>query len=293
MHAAALRPIACREVNAVSLLLLLPLLLINAPLVMEAVSASCRLFVTGVMPGLFPYLTLVLWLLPRLRHGSPRVLLLLGWCGGSPTGARLLRGSRLPAPQARFLAVACATMSPMFLAGTVPIWLEAPALGPLLLGSVLAGGWLAGCLANAGLPREENVQLTQPNAVMPAAVSLGQAVESAAQTMLMICGTMALLRTAAELAARYLAAWPALCLSVQTLLEVTCGVTQLAVLPLPLTWRAALVAGATGFGGMAGVLQNRSLLPEGLLTLRRQLLLQMFHGGCSFLIMLGLGEILG
>ena len=75
---------------------LLPLLMIwmllRPGLTMDAASAACRLFVTSVMPGLFPYMVLALMLVSRMSASLPPMgLMALGWCGGSPTGARLMR----------------------------------------------------------------------------------------------------------------------------------------------------------------------------------------------------------
>ena len=81
---------------------------------------------------------------------------------------------------------------------------------------------------------------------------------------------------------------PWLTLPLTTLLEVTTGTYQIASLPLPLPLRAAIIAGATGFGGLAVILQNRAVWPRGLLSLPEQLLWQAVHGGASFLITLGL-----
>ena len=98
---------------------MMALLLLRAPETMAAAEAACALFVRSVMPGLFPYLTLSQMLVSRCgRDMQPGLLMLLGWCGGSPTGARLLamQGSR-PHREQKALAVSCATMSPMFLLG--------------------------------------------------------------------------------------------------------------------------------------------------------------------------------
>ena len=70
---------------------MMALLLLRAPETMAAAEAACALFVRSVMPGLFPYLTLSQLLVSRCgRDMQPGLLMLLGWCGGSPTGARLL-----------------------------------------------------------------------------------------------------------------------------------------------------------------------------------------------------------
>ena len=83
---------------------MMALLLLRAPETMAAAEAACALFVRSVMPGLFPYLTLSQMLVSRCgRDMQPGLLMLLGWCGGSPTGARLLamQGSRLLSTQAK------------------------------------------------------------------------------------------------------------------------------------------------------------------------------------------------
>ncbi len=271
---------------------LLVLLLMNAPMVMDAVSRSCALFVHSVLPGLFPYMTLSLMLVSRLPEGVPEgVLLLLGWGGGSPTGARLLRQRKTgEAGGRKFLAVACQTMSPMFLLGTVPHWTGPGTSGVCLLAAVLLGGLLTGLLARLvpGKGQEET-------ASMPASVplTLGDAVEAAAHTMLLVCGSMAMLRVAAETVDGALTGVPGLRLALVTGLEVTCGAERIAALPLPSPLRTALLAGATGFGGVAIVMQNRAVLPKGLLSLPEQLGWQALHGMLSFLLALGLSQLWG
>ena len=129
---------------------MMALLLLRAPETMAAAEAACALFVRSVMPGLFPYLTLSQMLVSRCgRDMQPGLLMLLGWCGGSPTGARLLamQGSR-PHWEQKALAVSCATMSPMFLLGTIGSWLNSRIAGAIVLLSVRAaaarGDWRNG-----------------------------------------------------------------------------------------------------------------------------------------------------
>ena len=258
-------------------------LLLRAQTVMAAASDACRLFVAAVLPGLLPYMTLALMLAGRFAGGMPAWgVLLLGWGGGSPAGARLLRSSRgLTRRQQVRLAVSTATMSPMFLLGTCGGWLGSARAGAVLLGSVLAGGWLAGQMAGAFVNGEGTTAAPQEPA---SPLSLGEAVEQAARTMLLVCGTMVMLRVFAALAAELLPAWS---LPLMTALEVTSGAVQLAALPWPLPLRTAAIAGATGFGGMAIVMQNRAAFGRGSLPLPVQLLWQAVHGALSFLIALG------
>ena len=271
-------------------------LLLHTDVTMSAASAACRLFVTAVLPGLFPYMVLSLMAVSRVQRPSPPLVMLLGWGGGSPTGARLLSlCAGLNRQEQVRLAVSCATMSPMFLLGTVGGWLESGVAGVVCLISVIAGGWLAGLAAGrAALCRPsaqgadrrtaEGRSDDHPAALAP--LSFGAAVEQSVRTMLLVCGTMVMLRVFAALAA---AALPSVCvLPVTTLLEVTTGAVEIAGLPLPLMWKTALIAGAAGFGGMAILMQNRAVYPAGFMPLGQQVLWQAAHGGFSFLLALGM-----
>ena len=264
--------------------LFLPLLmgwmLLRPATAMDAAGAACRLFVQSVLPGLFPYMVLSLMLLSRMpTRMPPWLMMLMGWCGGSPTGARLM--AQWDVTDKR-LAISCATMSPMFLLGTLGSWLRSPAAGVCILLSVVAGGYLTGLM----VPTRPQTAEGQPS--MP--LTLGQAIDAASRTMLLVCGTMVMFRGFTALAAEAL---PGLALPLSTVLEVTTGAKMLAELPLPLPLRAALMAGATGMGGAALMMQNRACAP-GLMSLWEQALWQVVHGVISaglclaFMLMAGI-----
>ena len=277
----------------VVLILLMLCLLLRASVTMAAASAACRLFVTSVLPGLFPYMTLSLMLTTRVKRMSPGLVMLLGWGGGSPTGARLIPLCPRLSPRDRTrLAVSCATMSPMFLLGTVGSWLHSPLAGAVCLVSVIGGGWLTGQAASFPRCRGGACPYRVPQiSSAHAPLSFGAAVEQSARTMLLVCGTMVMLRVLAALAGEALpAAWA---LPVTTLLEVTTGASAIAALPLPLALRTALISGACGFGGMAILMQNRAVLGDGFMPLGLQAACQALHGGFSFLIGLGLMCLIG
>ncbi len=258
-------------------------LLLRPETAMTAVRDSCRLFVTAVMPGLLPYMVLSSMLVSRVRGRSVGMLTLLGWCGGSPSGARLLgMTGGLTVRQRFFVAVATATMSPMFLVGTCGAWLQSPGAGIVLLLSGLAGGGIAGAWAAAASGRNGE---TAAEAVSRQPLPFGAAVEQTARTLLLVCGTMAMWRVFAALAAE---AAPALALPVTTLLEVTCGVREISALPLPLPWRTALAAAATAFGGASILMQNRAVLGTDAPPVLRQLGWQTVHGALSGLLALGM-----
>lgn len=261
-------------------------MLARTDIAMSAAADACKLFVTCVMPGLLPYMTLSQMLISRIGRPMPAsAVILIGWGGGSPTGAALLHHSEgLPMSVKRRIAVSCATMSPMFLLGTLGGWLNSKPAACCIFAGVLAGGWLAGRLAGKASGFRVEVQ-KHP-------LSFGAAVESVMRTMLLVCGTMAVLRMAAALIADVLPTGSPVILPVTTLLEVTTGAQMIAGLPLPLHIRAAILAAAAGFGGAAIILQNHAVMPEGTLGLIPQVLWQALHAAFSFLITLGLGWML-
>lgn len=276
--------------------ILLLCLLLRAETTMTAASVACRLFVTAVLPGLFPYMVISLMLASRVKRLRPGLVRWLGWGGGSPAGARLIPMCQgLTRREQVRLAVACATMSPMFLLGTVGGWLQSAWAGGACLISVIAGGWLAGEIAGLYSRGEKpghpyaNASSAKVGGFEP--LPFGAAVEQTARTMLLVCGTMVMLRVFAALTAEILP--EGLMLPVTTLLEVTTGTSAIAALPLPLALRTALIAGACGFGGVAILMQNRAVLGTDFMFLGTQLAFQALHGLFSFLIALGLMLLIG
>lgn len=258
-------------------------MLVRSGTAMDAASQACALFVRSVLPGLFPYMTVALLAVSRVSAPVPGwAVILLGWGGGSPTGARLI--SQAPGASGKRTAVCCATISPMFLVGTLGGWLQSAWAGVCLLAAVLAGGYVASLTVPAGKRNVSNPAPEPPSAPL----RLGQAVETAARTMLMVCGTMVMMRVMSSLVSELLHGLPTLSLVLTTLLEVTTGTSAIAQLPLPLALRTALMAAATGFGGAAVILQNRAVYPASLISLPEQLLWQALHAGLSFLIALAL-----
>lgn len=276
--------------------ILLLCLLLRAEITMTAASAACRLFVTAVLPGLFPYMVISLMLASRVKRLRPGLVQLLGWGGGSPAGARLIPLCQgLTRREQVRLAVACATMSPMFLLGTIGGWLQSSRAGVVCLISVIAGGWLAGEIASLCSRGESlshpHVDDSFPQGGAFEALPFGAAVEQTARTMLLVCGTMVMLRVFAALVAEILP--DELALPVTTLLEVTTGTSAIAALACPLALRTALIAGACGFGGVAIMMQNRSVLGADFMPLGVQAAFQVLHGLFSFLFALGLMCLIG
>lgn len=276
---------------------LIPMLCAGAMLLQPEVSLqsaadACALFARSVLPGLYPYMILLLVALDRLPAQAPYPLLVaLGWGAGSPCGAKICaaRQGRMDPRALRRLTVCCGTMSPMFLYGTLGQWLQSPRAGLCILLAVLAGGLAASAaLPGGGESRQPSSAFSQA-----APMSLGAAVEKASITLLTVCGCMVLGNVLSALLPALLPGLPqGARLGIACLAEVTTGSRALALLPLPLELRVALLSGETGFGALAILLQNRALGPRGLMPLWAQLGFQLLHGSLSALVGYGLALLL-
>lgn len=276
---------------------LIPMLCAGAMLLrpevsLQAAADACALFARSVLPGLYPYMILLLVALDRLPAQAPYPLLVaLGWGAGSPCGAKICAARQgCMAPRAlRRLTVCCGTMSPMFLYGTLGQWLQSSRAGLCILLAVLAGGLAASAaLPGGGESRQPSSAFSQA-----APMSLGAAVEKASITLLTVCGCMVLGNVLSALLPALLPGLPqGARLGIACLAEVTTGSRALALLPLPLELRVALLSGETGFGALAILLQNRALGPRGLMPLWAQLGFQLLHGLLSALVGYGLALLL-
>ncbi len=276
---------------------LIPMLCAGAMLLrpevsLQAAADACALFARSVLPGLYPYMILLLVALDRLPAQAPYPLLVaLGWGAGSPCGAKICaaRQGCMDPRALRRLTVCCGTMSPMFLYGTLGQWLQSPRAGLCILLAVLAGGLAASAaLPGGGESRQPSSAFSQA-----APMSLGAAVEKASITLLTVCGCMVLGNVLSTLLPALLPGLPqGARLGIACLAEVTTGSRALALLPLPLELRVALLSGETGFGALAILLQNRALGPRGLMPLWAQLGFQLLHGLLSALVGYGLALLL-
>ena len=260
------------------------LLLLRPAVVIGAASQACALFAASVLPGLYPYMILLLLLLDRLPTNAPfPALVLLGWGAGSPCGAKICaaRGASLPPRQQKRLLICCGTMSPMFLYGTLGQWLRNGTAGLCILLAVLSGGLAVSTLIRCG----KDVPSSRPQTLASPTLTLGTAVEKASVTLLTVCGCMVLGNVFSALLPALFPALPAQAqLAVSCLLEVTTASKALAALPVPLPLRVALLSGETGFGALAILMQNRALGPQGVWSLPQQLGFQLLHGLVSALL---------
>lgn len=282
-----------------------------------AAREAAETFAFSVLPALFPLMVLsALW--GGARHGEPscrggrwaiRLIglpacalpaLLLGLLGGSPTGAKLCRGlsnALSPAQRKRLLAYT-GTMSPMFFAGALALWLQSPDAGFRLLGCHWLAALLCGELSRLWFRPARGEGCETPVAsglrcanvhtmadVPSPGVRLREALAQTADSLLVVCGAMMLCAVAFALLSAALAPlWPGfagsrVAAAVHAALEIGAGGRALAQPGLPAVWQAAL-CGLCGFGGVSLLLQNLSFA-GGHIRARELLGLRLLQGALS------------
>jgi hypothetical protein len=272
---------------------------------MASVQQVGQTFVVSVLPALFPMMVLGGLFDPaQTKQGKQALLVLFGFCAGSPASARqaALLHKRCPIPRKRWMPLLCmgGVMSPMFFVGSLAgrlgqqagwLLLAAHWLSALATGMVCTGFYR--CKAEDDPPSAAKSPAAPPpepsgkglSAAMPAAVT------AAAQALLSVLGAMmafgivaAVLRGIAErLFPAWTAAHPSTLACLWALLEIGGGIFSLMEHAPPLWAVCALCS----FGGLSIWLQN--LLFLGKTTNPMELLVwRMLHGGlgglCCYLL---------
>ncbi len=261
------------------LLLCAFLMLLYPSDIMLCARDACALFASAVLPGLFPFLTVMLLAtsrLPQKRSAIPMAL--MGLLSGSPTGARLSSFGNFKPKSYRAFAHMTAVMSPMFLLGTVPHWLLGHGV-PIFIASTLGAFLTAGL--SLLLPMHTKGEVGKgENTVL----SFSEAVNRAAQTMLTVCGCMVMGSCLSMLLGKFLPFCDAVTLALlQGFLEVTKGVKDISLIPFVDSRLApALCAMLVSFGGVSLMMQNFAFYRKGSLPLLPYILLKAVHGAAAF-----------
>lgn len=242
------------------------MLLIFSGTAMQAASRAAQVFVSGVLPALFPMMVLgrLLPIRPKgERSRFPYLAVPFGLMAGSPASAQRARllwdAGAVDTIRAQRLLCATGVMSPLFFTGTLAAWTGQPAACAVLLGAHWAGALLCACLWK---PRDTGARADASAAPERGSASLPEAIAQSAQALLCVCGAMMLFSIAAALARELLfRAFPVwtqkngrLLAVLWALLEIGGGAS--AVLEAYAQPPFALLCALCSFGGLSIWLQN-------------------------------------
>lgn len=282
-----------KTLNALILGGLLALLFVVPGAAMQGVRQGASLWADAVLPALLPFfvvtsllqesgtlyalgplLTPLLFLYRLPKHVGG--LLLAGWLSGAPNGARMIgplieSGDVTSAEAARFLSAATVT-SPLFLIGTVGLYLGSPALGALIYGIHLVCALFNGILwCNYG---DKRVSKPSKRAHGNASIftALPNILKNSCLSVLFIGGTIAVFSgltavltevgfvSAIEKTLMFLLPAQSISPLIAGFFEVSNGCRLAAMSTLSLPVRLSILCALTSFGGISVMCQAQVFL---------------------------------
>lgn len=273
---------------------LIGLLLSYPQVAIEAARSACALWVNSVMPALFPYLVLSQLLAACLQNDA--LTIPLAMLGGSPAGARLISLSQVPKDKTQRLAALCATVSPLYILGTLQCdfrmllahWLGA--LVPWLCIRIMQGRVMKGerhsssaKIIQSAVANSHSVTSTGHNTTSTKNIAnMPQAIADAVMAMLSVCGCMVIFSVLSALTFRVLPLSARMSAFLMCVLEMAGGCAGILSLGLQHTQTVPLLCAAVSFGGFSIFLQNAIFLKKTGINLRVQFLARVLHACAAY-----------
>lgn len=280
---------------AIALGFILALMLIHPDIVLLSAAGGLSIFAQSVLPTLFPYMVFCQLLSSELSHLGQRASLLvaalLGWAGGSPTGARLsvqlYDSGRINHRQLRMLCVLCGTVSPMFILGTIGNLMHSSAFGICVLVSHYIGA-ICVCILTAFIPftPSHNAPTSQNQA---AKSTLNDAVNQSCKAMLNIGAYITLFSVLTALLGVLLSRFsPRLQVLLHAILEMAGGSHAIASMHLPHHTACMLITACVSFNGLSILMQNTAFTRPanigGTLLIPMRIIHAILSGGLAFML---------
>lgn len=257
---------------------------------MQAASEAARVFVSGVMPALFPMMVFS----RLLPSGNGRFVpeALFAFVSGSPASAqrvRRLHDAGIPQGRTEVLLMLTGVMSPMFFIGTLAAWTGEKHMAFAMLMMHWLSAVLCALLWSRFVPMDHKRSVSNPSEEKN---SLTAAIAQSAQALLAVCGAMMLFSIAAGILCAALPpsdSGKAMAL-VHAFLEIGGGAS--AVLK---AWEKppyALLAALCSFGGLSIWMQNL-LFADKCIRPAKLLLMRALHGAVCYVLSVRLLPVAG
>jgi sporulation integral membrane protein YlbJ len=281
-------------------------LLISPGKASSATLSALELWLRGVMPGLFPFFigaellerTGAFSIGARKMDKAAKMLLkcpgeafgalLLCYCAGFPTGAKIIGGMEadgtITKNQARRLVSYGAVSSPGFvLAGVGITMLSSQKVGWLMLICHILSAIITGAIFSAGAKHEPSAPKSAESSATIASI-LTQAISKSGVAMIGIATAMALFTVINSVffGDSGLSA---------AIFEMTAGCKYISGLPISMALKAALSCATLSFGGLSIMVQSSQFLLD-VIPFWRYALSKTVHAGIGFLLCWGLSVLL-
>jgi len=259
-----------------------------------ATAARMALYVFGhdIVPVLFPYMVLTRILVSKTKeagNSSYWFLIPIGWLGGSPSGASMIRSfySNQSIPR-RTLLLLCAitgTISPAFLLNTVGSWFQDSVVSASLVISHFAGAALTSALIFIRSSNDESI--ISPTSVSETKAE-GNVIQACAASVLGIGGCLVFFSVLSEVISSLVFKSGGILTSlIHALLEISGGLKKLGDhLPERRMIAGILSSFACGFNGLSMLSQNILFLKEFEVTMVQLIAIGLLRAILSAVVMM-------
>lgn len=233
---------------------------------MQACRTSAQVFVSGVMPSLFPMMVVSRMLPAAGGRGAVGTTALFSLLSGSPASAQRAAALMLDKGRLEKLLCLCGVMNPLFFTGTLSAWTQNSAACRRMLFIHWLGAGLTALVWPARKDGKPSVETRQPETA-----SFADAVGGSASAMLAVCGAMMVFSVAAGIIGQLIPMPPKALAVLWAMLEIGGGAKAvIGAFPHP---PFALLCALCSFGGLSIWLQNllflgKKIRPAKLLCMR-------------------------
>lgn len=224
-------------------------LMLYSQTAMQACRTSAQVFVSGVMPSLFPMMVVSRMLPAAKGRGAFGMTALFSLLSGSPASAQRASALTLENGRMEKLLCLCGVMNPLFFTGTLSAWTQNSAACRRMLLVHWLGAGLTALVWPAKKDRKPSVEVMQPKVA-----SFADAVGGSASAMLAVCGAMMVFSVAAGIIGQLIPMPPKALAVLWAVLEIGGGAKAvMEAFPHP---PFALLCALCSFGGLSIWLQN-------------------------------------
>lgn len=252
--------------------ILIIVFLTNPNLIINSVNYSVNIFLTNVMPSLFPFFILAdtlinynyVYFLNKLFKFKYSYLILMSLFSGLPSNAKyistLLENNEISEKDASIMLSVTFFPNPMFVIGSIgSLMLNSIKLGTLLLISIYVSNFIVYLLNYKKLSKRKTYIKNNQKSFTEL---MKKSITNNAKTLMVILGTIVIFTTLSNIIFNYIKAPDTIEGIITSVFEMTSGIKKLSVTTIPIKYKYLLISLALSFSGLSVLCQAMSILSD-------------------------------
>lgn len=265
-----------KKIKKTLIFIILSLLIITfltkPTLIIDSVNYSVSIFLTNVMPSLFPFFILAdtlinynyIYFLNKIFKFKYSYLILMSLFSGLPSNAKyistLLENNEMNLEDANIILSITFFPNPMFVIGSVgSLMLNSTKLGTTILISVYLSNFIVYLLYYKKLTKNKSHFNHNPKTFV---TLIKTSVTTNAKTLLVILGTIVIFTTLSNIIFDVIKVPSILEGIITSIFEMTSGIKKMSITNIPIQYKIILISLAISFSGISVLCQALSILSE-------------------------------